>query len=155
MQSTNISGTPDATQTERLRILIVDDDASCATGLAEAVEDLGAEARICLRGEDALAAMRAFRPEMILLDLEMPGLSGFDIASAIRAITTMNATKLIAISGHNDQDARQGTARAGFDLHLAKPIRLSLLEDILELTRAMTRPIGPRPAMTSTRPAQI
>lgn len=130
----------------RLRVLIVDDDADCATGLAEAVEDLGAEAKICLRGEDALAATRTFRPEMILLDLEMPGLSGFDIASAIRTLTSLNAIKLIAISGHNDADAKRGTAKAGFDLHLAKPIRLSVLEDIVELTRAMIQSNGPRPA---------
>ena len=130
----------------RLRVLIVDDDADCATGLAEAVEDLGAEARICLRGEDALAATRAFHPEMIFLDLEMPGLSGFDIAAAIRTLTSLNAIKLIAISGHNDADAKRGTAKAGFDLHLAKPIRLSVLEDIVELTRAMIQSNGPRPA---------
>ncbi|MFT4074404.1 MAG: response regulator [Asticcacaulis sp.] len=140
-----------ALQTERLRVLIVDDDAACATGLAEAVEDLGALARICIRGKDAMAAARDFSPEMILLDLDMPGLSGFDIASTIRAMTSMHATKLIAISGHNDAEARRDTARAGFDLHLAKPVRLAVLEDIVDLTRTILGYAAPPPSLASAR----
>ncbi|MFT4077504.1 MAG: response regulator [Asticcacaulis sp.] len=118
-----------------LRVLVVDDDAACAAGLAEAICDLGAETRICLNGPDALAAARAFHPELVLLDLEMPGASGFDVANAIRRVGSLTATKLIALSGHSDAEARTGSAQAGFDLHLAKPLRLSLLEDIIDLAR--------------------
>lgn len=118
-----------------LRILIVDDDADCATDLADAIADLGAETRICLNGLDAVSAARAFHPALVLLDLEMPGASGFDVATAIRKVSGMTAIKLIALSGHSDAEARKGSAQAGFDLHLAKPIRLSLLEDIIDLAR--------------------
>ncbi len=145
MRSTKTDSMTAATPA-RLRVLIIDDDASCATGLAEAVEDLGAEAQICLRGTDAMAAAYDFRPEMVLLDLDMPGLSGFDIASAMRTQPSLNATKLIAVSGHNDADTRRGSAKAGFDLHLAKPVKLALLEDILDLITAMIRTTAPQPA---------
>ncbi|WP_325363638.1 response regulator [Asticcacaulis sp.] len=145
MQSPETNKSREVTRAGTLRVLIVDDDASCANGLAEAIEEAGAATKVCLHAAGALTAMRVFRPDLILLDLEMPDLSGFDIASTIRTMMWMNSTKLIAISGHNDEAARRSSAKAGFDLHLSKPIKLSLLEDILDLSRAMTN--GTRPVV--------
>lgn len=119
-----------------LRVLVADDDRGCVEGLAAAIEDFGAQVWTSLNGTDAMGLIRQHRPDVVFLDLEMPGVSGLAIAGALRGDKTLSAIKLIALSGHADGDTRRATAKAGFDLHLAKPIRLAILEDILDLVTA-------------------
>ena len=120
----------------RLRVVVVDDDRGCVEGLADAIQDFGAQAWACVNGADAMAVIRQRQPDVVFLDLDMPGIGGLAIADLMRTDKALNAIKLIALSGHNDGEARRQTAKAGFDLHLAKPIKLAFLEDMLDLVSA-------------------
>jgi two-component system, OmpR family, response regulator len=118
---------------EVLRILVVDDNIPSAMTLKWAVEALGYAVEVCHDGRCALAAVEDFQPDVILLDLGMPGLNGLQVAKALRADRRFSGMKIIAQTGWGDSETRRRTAEAGFDLHLVKPVDLIVLEDMLAL----------------------
>lgn len=118
---------------EALRILVVDDNVASAMTLKWAVESQGYVAEVCHDGKCALEMVEHFRPDIILLDLGMPGLNGLQVARALRADRRYSGIKIIAQTGWGDSEMRRRTAEAGFDLHLVKPVDLVVLEDMLAL----------------------
>ncbi len=96
-----------------------------------------------------MAAARAFRPDVVLLDIGLPGMDGFEIASALRALPETSRAHLIAVSGYGQDKDRALSAQAGFDLHLVKPVdpwpphrgdRLRRRLDLSAACRARVRP---------------
>jgi CheY-like chemotaxis protein len=118
-----------------LKVLVVDDNPGVAELIRDAVEDLGNLALACFSGVEALQLVGRFRPDVILLDLDMPGTSGVDVARALRGDRRFDRMKIIAQTAHGTAEDRRSTASAGFDLHLAKPISLSMLDDMLSLLK--------------------
>lgn len=124
-----------SSQNEALRILVVDDNIPSAMTLKWAVESLGDHVEVCHDGPCALEMVEHFKPDVILLDLGMPGLNGLQVAKALRADRRFSRMKIIAQTGWGDSEMRRRTAEAGFDLHLVKPVDLVVLEDMLALLR--------------------
>jgi len=114
------------------RVLIVDDNRDAAESLAMLIEVLGCEAEVCFDGMAALAAVDRFRPDLVLLDLTMPGMSGFEVARALRAQGAR--TRVLALSGRGDDECRQQADDAGFDGHLLKPVDVATLQATLRAT---------------------
>ncbi|HZH44012.1 MAG TPA: response regulator [Lysobacter sp.] len=120
----------------RLRIVIADDDPDLADTLALLLSLDGHEVHCADDGRAALDLVQRVRPQVALLDIRMPLLSGYGVASAIRALPWGGQVRLIAISGDPSPQARIDAADAGFDRHLAKPVgALELLECLAALTR--------------------
>jgi len=117
------------------RVLIVDDNRDAAESLAMLIEVLGCEAHVCFDGSTALAAFDECRPHLVLLDLTMPGLSGFDVARALRGRATPVRARIVALSGRADDEDRRLTEDAGFDGHLVKPIDVGTLQATLRAAR--------------------
>ncbi|MES2625388.1 MAG: ATP-binding protein [Pseudomonadota bacterium] len=113
------------------RVLIVDDNEDAASSLEMLVTMLGAEVRVAHDGVSALALMSSFRPEIALLDLGMPVMTGFDIAARARQLSGMEKLKLIALTGWGQPEDRERTRAAGFDHHLVKPAALPDLQKLL------------------------
>src|SRR5262249_19154461 len=109
--------------------LIVDDDPNSAETLATLVRLWGYEARAANDGPSALAEARTFRPEVVLLDLTMPGMDGYDVAR--RLVLGPDDALLVAVTGHDDEEDRRRAFEAGFDAHIAKPLDLPILERLL------------------------
>jgi len=130
---------PDHKADAPLRVLIVDDNAASALSVLGSIEDYGAIVRACFSGREALALMDSFRPEVLLLDLEMPDMDGYHVAQHLRQNRGMDASKIIAQTAYGDTETRQRTAGAGFDLHLTKPLSLDLLTDMLDVLRLALR----------------
>ena len=125
---------PDAANdAEILRVLVVDDNADSARTLAWAIELEGYEVNICLSGQQAVEKARTFRPHVVLLDLGMPGMNGYDVCKALRADPVLGHIKIIAQTGWSDPAAKRRTAESGFDLHLVKPVNMTVLSDMLAL----------------------
>ena len=118
-----------------LKVLVVDDNPGVAELIRDAVEDLGNLAMACFSGVEALQLVGRFRPDVILLDLDMPGTSGVDVARMLRGDRQFDRMKIIAQTAHGTVEDRRSTASAGFDLHLAKPISLAMLDDVLSWLR--------------------
>ena len=115
----------------KLRVLVVDDNRDAAETLAHLVGLLGHEVHLAYDGEEAVAAATAGQPDVILMDLGMPKLNGYDAARQIRAASWGQELLLIATTGWGQEDDRRRTKEVGFDHHLVKPVEMRVLHDLL------------------------
>lgn len=113
------------------RVLVVDDNAEAADTLGALLGLLGAEVRVVYAGETALEAFRAFRPEVVILDLSMPGMDGYDVARSLRGDPASGNSMLVALTGWSQPEVRARVLEAGFDRYLVKPIKAAHLRDLL------------------------
>lgn len=117
------------------RILIVDDNTDAARSLAILHNRSGHDTRTAFTGPDALAAAAEFQPEVVLLDIGLPGMDGFEVARQIRAMPQLEDAFLVAMSGYGREEDMAEARKAGFDDYLVKPLDLPLLNEWLR-TRA-------------------
>jgi CheY-like chemotaxis protein len=118
------------------RVLVVDDLEDSADSLAQLLTLSGHEARAAHDGAAALAAARVFQPEVVLLDIGLPGMDGFEVARRLRQQEGGGQMLLVALTGYAQERDRQRTCEVGFDHHLAKPVNLSALRELLARPRA-------------------
>jgi CheY-like chemotaxis protein len=91
-------------------------------------------------GPKVLAAAAAFHPDVILLDIGLPGMSGYEVARQLRADSRFSRTVLIAVTGWGSSEDRQRSREAGFDDHLTKPIDLAALDPLLDRVTPTSAP---------------
>jgi len=128
-----------------LRILIVDDYADNARMLKALLKNEGHEARIAFDGPAALAAASLQKPDVVLLDLSMPGMSGIDVAAEIRRDPQQAGCLLVAISGYDKESL---PSPSPFDRHFLKPVEpASLLDYLFEIKARRTTPFPSRTAV--------
>jgi CheY-like chemotaxis protein len=113
----------DQTDTNQ-RILVVDDNSEAADISAELLELHGYHTAVAYNGIDGLDAAREFQPHAILLDLGMPGMDGYQVAAALRAVPDFDQVALIAFTAWGDVVTRQRVISTGFDEHVIKPANL-------------------------------
>jgi CheY-like chemotaxis protein len=112
-------------------VLIADDNADAAESLQLWLQMAGHDAHTAADGPGALARAESLRPEIVLLDLGMPGLSGYDVARRIREAPWGRGMVLIALTGWGEEEDRQRTSLAGFDHHLTKPVPPDVVEELI------------------------
>lgn len=113
------------------RILVVDDNENCAKIMMWTMELLGHTVKMAIDGLAAIELAKSFRPEVVLLDIGLPGMNGYEICQAMRKEPVLQNTVFIAQTGWGQQEHRQRTKDAGFDHHLVKPVDMKALETIL------------------------
>lgn len=113
------------------RILVVDDNQSASYLLSRLLEKLGQQVRVEQDAAAALAALPLFQPDVVISDIAMPGLSGYQLARNIRSQNAIRQPVLIALTGYGQESDRQEALSAGFDRHLTKPAGLPELERLL------------------------
>jgi signal transduction histidine kinase len=116
----------------RLRVLVVDDNYSACYLLSRLLEKLGQEVHISHSANEALAKAPVLEPDVVISDIAMPDVSGYELAARIRALTLARQPILIALTGYGQETDRQAALAAGFDDHLTKPIGLPALKSTLE-----------------------
>ena len=121
----------EASPLSKHRLLVVDDNRDAADSVGLLLKRLGADVRVAYSGKEALAALDAHRPEVILLDIGMPGMDGHEVARSIRQRPEHGHVTLIALTGWGQQEDVLRTKDAGFDYHLIKPLDLKTLEKLL------------------------
>ncbi|MBI2896899.1 MAG: response regulator [Deltaproteobacteria bacterium] len=125
------TGPSQATTRSGRRILVVDDNIDAATTLAEALETWGHSVKIVYDGTSAIEAALDYRPDLVLLDLGLPGVDGYEVAKRLKASEDLSRTVLIAVSGYGKDADRRHSREVGFAHHLVKPIDLGVLESLL------------------------
>jgi len=115
-----------------LRVLVVDDHIDGATSMCRLLRVLGFEARQASDGLEGLAAAAELRPDVVLLDIAMPKLNGYEVARRLRTEAWGKHMLLIAVTGWGQESDKQRASDAGFDFHLTKPV------DVAELTRVLS-----------------
>jgi PAS domain S-box-containing protein len=115
----------------RRRLLIVDDNNDATLGMAHLLELCGHETECAFSGPDAIVRSRTFRPDVVLLDIGLPGMDGYEVAARIRAESGFREIPIIAISGYGACDDRERSRLAGINHHLVKPIDHQSLVSLL------------------------
>jgi signal transduction histidine kinase/ActR/RegA family two-component response regulator len=114
------------------RILVVDDNRDAAETLSMLLQFLGVEVRLEHDGPSALAVLESFDPSVVLLDIGMPDMDGYEVARRIRARSDGQRICLVALTGWGQQEDRERARAAGFDHHLVKPADIAALKAILD-----------------------
>jgi PAS domain S-box-containing protein len=117
--------------TQPLRLLVVDDNRDAAETLAALLDVMGHATAIANEGTQALRLMHSFRPQVVFLDIGMPGMSGYEVAQAIRRDGSFDDVLLVALTGWGGEPDRAKSASAGFDEHLTKPATIDAIEAVL------------------------
>ncbi|MFP3647738.1 response regulator, partial [Paraburkholderia sp. SIMBA_054] len=118
-----------------LRILLVDDSAEGLEGFRALLELEGAQVRPERNGPDALVAARENEFDLILSDIGMPGMSGYELIAELRKLPGMGAVPAFALTGFGRRSDAEEAVRAGFDAHLGKPVSLHALLGAIEHAR--------------------
>ena len=114
------------------RVMVIDDNADVANSLAMLLQTLGHEVEVAGDGVTALARAPLFAPDLVLLDIGLPRMSGFDVARVMRTLPALANTTIVACTGYGQDDDRRRVREAGFDQHLVKPVRIEDLRAIFE-----------------------
>ena len=114
-----------------LRMLVVDDNMDAANSVAMLLRAAGHDARVAHDGSSALQAALEFLPRVVLLDIGMPGLDGFDVAKWMRQEPALKNIVLVALTGYGQDSDRQRSRDAGFDHHLTKPANFAKIQQVL------------------------
>ena len=114
------------------RVLIVDDNRDSADSMALLLRLQGHETRALYDGAQLIDEALEFSPNLVLLDIGLPGMSGYDLAQALRAEPKLAQVRLAAMSGFARTEDRQRSAAAGFEHHFAKPVDIEALRAVLE-----------------------
>jgi len=128
------------------RILVVDDNRDIADSLTRLINVLGYEAKAIYDGREAVKMAADFAPEMALIDIGMPGFDGYEVAKQIRRQPMGANTILVAVTGWAGREDKHRAYECGFDLHVAKPMNLDRLKEVLKLVD---------PAAAGSVPAKI
>jgi PAS domain S-box-containing protein len=125
------AGPPRVAGTPARRILVVDDNCDAADSLAMLLRLLGNNVRTAHDGRQALVVAEAFQPELVLLDIGLPGMNGYEVARQLRALPAQDRAMLVALTGFGAEEDRRQSRAAGFNAHLVKPVRLTALQSLL------------------------
>jgi PAS domain S-box-containing protein len=120
------------------RLLVVDDNQDAADSLAMMLRMMGHETRTAYDGAEAIEAAAAFRPEVVLLDIGLPKMNGYDVARRMRQCWG-DGLALVALTGWGQEEDKQRALEAGFDHHLTKPVEATALEKLFALINAAQR----------------
>jgi CheY-like chemotaxis protein len=118
-----------------LRVLVVDDNVDTVESLGMLMQLEGHAVRTAHSGPGAMAAAGDYRPDVVLLDIGLPGLDGFEVAKRIRKDPLRQGVVLVALTGYGQEADRQRSHEAGFDHHLVKPVDFAAVQEIFATVR--------------------
>jgi PAS domain S-box-containing protein len=114
------------------RILVVDDNVDAAISVAQMLKNWGHEVQTAFNGPDAIEKAKTYRPQIVLLDIGMPGMSGYEVAKQLRAQQELEGVIITALTGYGQAEDRSRSREAGFNHHLTKPPDPKILAALLE-----------------------
>jgi CheY-like chemotaxis protein len=121
------------------RVLLVDDNTDACDSLAELLRECGHDVRVAHDGSAALRDAPGFQPDVIVLDIGLPGMDGYEVARRLRGEPRLSGAILVALTGYGEERHRRRAEESGFDHHMTKPVDLEKLTALLgtpELSRA-------------------
>jgi signal transduction histidine kinase/DNA-binding response OmpR family regulator len=113
------------------RILLIDDNVDLTSTMSALLRMGGHEVTVCCDGPSGIEAATELQPEVILVDIGLPGMNGYEVASRLRQMSVFDRTLLVAVTGYGQADDRRRSREAGFDHHLIKPVFFEALQQLL------------------------
>jgi CheY-like chemotaxis protein len=136
---------PGTDAAQRVRVLVVEDNRDVAESLRDLVEAFGHEVQVARSGDAALSQARTSPPDVVLCDIGLPGMNGYDLARAFRSDPALRHARLVAVTGYAQAEDRREAAEAGFDRHVGKP------PDPHELERLLAAAVHVAPPLAAPR----
>jgi PAS domain S-box-containing protein len=136
----------------RCRVLLVDDNQDLALSMSRWLSQLGHDVRVALDGAEAIQIADEFRPEVVLLDIAMPKVNGYEVARTLRSISWGREMTLVAVTGWGQEEDQRRSAEAGFDRHMTKPVDPLALEAFLE---SIANPLTTSPRESARRVSYV
>ncbi len=127
-----MTGSAQGAPETRRRVLVIDDNVDAADSLGQLLELFGHAVDVAYDGPSAVEKARANPPDVVLCDIGLPGMNGYDVARAFRSDEALRGARLFAVTGYAQPDDRRRASEAGFDGHIAKPPDPDQLERLLE-----------------------
>lgn len=124
----------------RMRVLVVEDNAKAADGLARLLRQAGHEVEVAADGPAAVSAAENNHPDVVLLDIGLPGPCGWEVAEMLHALPADKRPLLVAVTGYGDEEDRRRSREVGIDLHLTKPVDPDQLQQLLGRFRSFVAP---------------
>ena len=124
---------------KKLCAIVVDDNRDAAESFARLLMTMDCDATFVTDARDAMAQVLHKRPHIVLLDIGMPVIDGYELAVRIRRSFNSEEVKLVAVTGYGRDEDRARARRAGFDAHVLKPIDIALVESILKTVLVRAR----------------
>jgi CheY-like chemotaxis protein len=119
------------TKPAKLKVHLVDDNKDAVDSLAQWMNLSGYETLVSYDGKEALQAAQSFKPDVMLIDILLPGMDGYELAAALRGREEFQKVVFIAVTGMSEQEYRNRCQDAKFSLHFAKPVDLDILHAVL------------------------
>jgi CheY-like chemotaxis protein len=117
-------------------VLVVDDNVDAAESIAAVLRLYGHEVRCVFEGRSALEEAERYAPDVVVLDIGLPGMDGYEVAQRLRKRPRFGRTPILAVTGYGSEADRQRAHRAGFDHHLTKPVDPDTLQRFIVQSRA-------------------
>ncbi len=117
------------------RVLVVEDQPALSRVTVALLKKLGHEVRSAADGPEALLAVREYNPEVVLLDIGLPGMDGYEVARCLRSEMGDDAPMLVAMTGYSQHEVNRHARKAEFDHHLVKPADMGVLRELLTQTK--------------------
>ncbi|MBX3467534.1 MAG: response regulator [Planctomycetes bacterium] len=114
-----------------MRVLIIEDNQDAAEILREVLEMYEHEVAVAFSGPQGVEAARAFHPQVVLCDLGLPGMNGYEVATTLRQDPETCEARLVALTGYSQADERERARASGFEVHLTKPVGLDEIQQVL------------------------
>jgi CheY-like chemotaxis protein len=114
---------------------VVEDQPALSRVTVALLEKLGHNVRAAADGAEALLAVKEYNPEVVLLDIGLPGMDGYEVARCLRDEMGETAPMLVAMTGYGQQEVNRHARKAQFDHHIVKPADLGLLKELLTQTK--------------------
>jgi len=118
--------------TTEVKVAVVDDNLDCASSTRDLLELWGFEVKSAYDGKAALDLAREFHPDVMLLDIGLPNVDGYEVARQLRSDPIHNSMVLVAISGYGQPEDREKAYASGFDYHFTKPANMNAIKYILQ-----------------------
>jgi CheY-like chemotaxis protein len=128
-----------------LRVLVVDDCMDTAQSLALMLGRWGCEVRVVYDGPRALAEAEVRRPDVVMLDIGMPGMNGYEVAERLRQVEGGEDLVLVAVTGYGQDEDRARAREAGFDYHMVKPVDPADLKELLAAWQTLRKTAADSP----------
>jgi CheY-like chemotaxis protein len=132
METSRSKAVPPSEETA-LRVLVVEDHQDAAEMLKDLLELNGYQVQIAVTGPEGVQAARTWRPDVVLCDIGLPGMDGYDVAAALRTDPGSRRQRLVAVTGYGQDEDRRRSREAGLQYHLTKPIDPAELQEVLLL----------------------
>jgi two-component system CheB/CheR fusion protein len=127
----------DSSASGKVRVLVVEDADDVAQSLKMLLEFWGYDVRVVNDGPTALVAYRTYHPDVVLLDIGLPGMSGYDVAKQLRRLQGKKRPLIMAVTGYGQDEAKQQAREAGFDYHMTKPVEPDKLHSLISSVPAL------------------